>query len=41
MLNYLRMERIQGEPVNQPWGLREFRVIDPEGNQLTFGQPFE
>lgn len=32
---------LQGEPVSQPWGLREFRVIDPEGNQLTFGQPFE
>ena len=23
---------LQGEPVSQPWGLREFRVIDPEGN---------
>jgi uncharacterized glyoxalase superfamily protein PhnB len=32
---------VQGEPVSQPWGLREFRVLDPEGNQLTFGQPFE
>jgi len=31
---------IQGEPVSRPWGLREFRVLDPEGNQLTFGQPF-
>ena len=30
-----------GEPVSRPWGLREFRVLDPEGNQLTFGQPFE
>jgi predicted enzyme related to lactoylglutathione lyase len=29
------------EPVSQPWGLREFHVLDPEGNQLTFGQPFE
>ncbi|HEX6052222.1 MAG TPA: VOC family protein [Gemmatimonadaceae bacterium] len=33
--------KVQGEPVSQPWGLREFRVLDLEGNQLTFGQPFE
>jgi uncharacterized glyoxalase superfamily protein PhnB len=32
---------VQGGPVSQPWGLREFRVLDPEGNQITFGQPFE
>lgn len=32
---------VQGEPVSRPWGLREFRVLDPEGNQITFGQPFE
>jgi predicted enzyme related to lactoylglutathione lyase len=32
---------VQSEPVSRPWGLREFRVLDPEGNQLTFGQPFE
>jgi uncharacterized glyoxalase superfamily protein PhnB len=32
---------VQGEPVSQPWGLREFRVLDLEGNQITFGQPFE
>jgi uncharacterized glyoxalase superfamily protein PhnB len=31
----------QGEPVSRPWGLREFRVLDPEGNQLNFGQPSE
>ena len=31
---------VLGEPVSQPWGLREFRVLDPEGNQITFGQPF-
>jgi hypothetical protein len=30
-----------GEPVNRPWGLREFWVLDLEGNQLTFGQPVE
>ena len=32
---------VQGEPVSQPWGLREFRVLDPEGNQLSFAQTFE
>lgn len=32
---------VQGEPVSRPWRLHEFRVLDPEGNQLTFGQPFE
>jgi catechol 2,3-dioxygenase-like lactoylglutathione lyase family enzyme len=32
---------VQGEPVSQPWGLREFKVVDLEGNQLTFGQTFE
>jgi catechol 2,3-dioxygenase-like lactoylglutathione lyase family enzyme len=32
---------VQGEPVSRPWGLREFRVLDPEGNEITFGQPFE
>jgi hypothetical protein len=31
----------QGEPVGRPRGLRAFRVLDTEGNQLTFGQPFE
>ena len=33
--------KVQGEPISRPWGLREFRVLDPEGNRLTFGQPFE
>jgi predicted enzyme related to lactoylglutathione lyase len=33
--------KVLGEPVSQPWGLREFRVLDNEGNQITFGQPFE
>jgi catechol 2,3-dioxygenase-like lactoylglutathione lyase family enzyme len=32
---------VQGEPVSQPWGLREFHVVDGEGNELHFGQPFE
>ena len=33
--------RVEGKPVSHPWGLRDFRVLDPEGNRLTFGQPFE
>jgi uncharacterized glyoxalase superfamily protein PhnB len=32
---------VQGAPVSRPWGLREFQVLDPERNQITFGQPFE
>lgn len=32
---------VQGEPVSHPWGLRDFRVLDLEGNRLTFAQPFE
>lgn len=33
--------RVQGAPVSRPWGLREFLVLDWEGNEITFGQPFE
>ncbi len=36
-----RGANVQGQPISRPWGLREFRVLDPEGNQITFGQPFE
>ena len=32
---------VQGAPVSRPWGLREFSVLDLEGNRLSFGQPFE
>lgn len=32
---------VQGPPVSHPWGLREFRVLDLEGNRLSFAQPFE
>jgi hypothetical protein len=32
---------VQGEPVSQPCGLREFTVSDPEGNEITFAQTFE
>lgn len=30
---------VSGSPVDHPWGLRDFHVTDPEGNQITFGQP--
>ncbi|HVT39635.1 MAG TPA: VOC family protein [Gemmatimonadaceae bacterium] len=36
-----RGANVQGEPVSRPWGLREFQVLDLEGNQISFGQPFE
>jgi uncharacterized glyoxalase superfamily protein PhnB len=36
-----RGANVQGDPVSMPWGLRQFRVLDPEGNQITFGQTFE
>ena len=32
---------VQGEPVSYPWGLREFKVLDLEGNRLSFAQTFE
>ena len=32
---------VQGDPVSHPWGLRDFCVLDPEGNEIRFGQPFE
>ena len=33
--------RVVDLPVSMQWGLRQFRVLDLEGNQLTFGQAFE
>jgi catechol 2,3-dioxygenase-like lactoylglutathione lyase family enzyme len=36
-----RRANVQGPPVSKPWGLREFSVLDPEGNRLTFAQTFE
>ncbi len=36
-----RGANVLGVPVSQPWGLRDFRVLDLEGNQLTFGETFE
>jgi uncharacterized glyoxalase superfamily protein PhnB len=32
---------LHGEPVSHPWGLRDFRVLELEGNRITFAQPFE
>ena len=32
---------VQGAPVSQPWGLREFKALDLEGNRLSFAQTFE
>ncbi|MCL5742990.1 MAG: VOC family protein [Acidobacteria bacterium] len=32
-----RMERLE----DKPWGLREFAVVDPDGNQLRVGQILE
>ena len=36
-----RGANIQSEPVSHPWGLRDFGVLDLEGNRIVFGQPFE
>lgn len=33
--------QMQGGPVSHPWELRDFCVIDLEGNRIRFGQPFE
>lgn len=32
---------VQGRPVSRPWGLRDFSVLDLDGNRITFGQTFE
>lgn len=36
-----RGARLQGPPVSHPWGLRDFHILDPEGNRITFAQTFE
>jgi predicted enzyme related to lactoylglutathione lyase len=36
-----RGANLRGEPISHPWGLRDFHVLDLEGNQIRFGQPFE
>jgi predicted enzyme related to lactoylglutathione lyase len=33
--------KVLGPPVSRPWGLRDFRAIDLEGNRITFAQTFE
>jgi hypothetical protein len=38
---HLSVADVQGEPVSHPWGLRDFQVLDLEGNRVTLGQPFE
>jgi catechol 2,3-dioxygenase-like lactoylglutathione lyase family enzyme len=32
---------VKGAPVSYPWGLRTFRIADPDGNELIFHQTFE
>lgn len=32
---------VSGEPISHPWGLRDFCVVDCDGNELRFGQAFE
>lgn len=32
---------ILGPPVSYPWGLRNFQILDLEGNRITFSQTFE
>lgn len=33
--------KIEGPPVSYPWGLRAFKIVDLEGNRITFAQTFE
>lgn len=33
--------KVHGKPESHPWGLRDFHVTDLDGNDITFGQPFE
>ncbi|MBN9382101.1 MAG: ankyrin repeat domain-containing protein [Chitinophagaceae bacterium] len=32
---------VQDAPVSHPWGLREFKVLDIDGNEISFAQTFE
>jgi uncharacterized glyoxalase superfamily protein PhnB len=32
---------VLGEPISHPWGLREFQVLDLEGNRISFAETFE
>ncbi|HEV2399031.1 MAG TPA: VOC family protein [Candidatus Sulfotelmatobacter sp.] len=33
--------KVLGPPVSRPWGLRDFTIVDAEGNRITFAQTFE
>lgn len=33
--------QIDGPPMSHPWGLRDFRIIDLDGNRITLAQRFE
>lgn len=30
---------ILGEPADRPYGMRDFKLTDPSGNRIDFGQP--
>ena len=32
---------VLGEPISHPWGIRDFAVLDLEGNRIRFAQEFE
>ena len=32
---------VSGAPVDEPWGLREYTVVDPQGNRLRFAEGIE
>ena len=36
-----RGANVRGEPVSHPWGLRDFTVVDLDGNELIFAETFE
>ena len=36
-----REVRVNREPEDAPYRMRDFEVIDPEGNRITFGEPIE
>jgi len=33
--------RPNGDLADQPWGMREFAILDADGNMIRFGQPSE
>jgi catechol 2,3-dioxygenase-like lactoylglutathione lyase family enzyme len=30
---------VERAPADRPWGMRDFRVVDPSGNRIGFGEP--